>query len=325
MATELFPIDFVVTWVDGNDPEHRRKRLIYATGSESLHNDVGGETRYRSVGEIAFCIGSILRFAPFVRKIFIVTDQQNPHLEAFVAHNFPDNSTPIEIVDHTVIFRGYEHYLPTFNSVAIETMLWRIPGLSEHYVYMNDDFSIISPVGREDFFDKSGIPVTYSYWHSTVTARLMRFLRRRKDGHKKLRFRDTMLNAADVLGSNRFLRINHTPQMMLRSFFEKFYQEHPEVMENNIRHRFRSASRVNVHCLQSTALALSGKCRIEPSPHKYIYIQPRPDGTLVEKQIQQMEKAGALFCCLNSLDFASEESRRQILEAITSRIGIEIV
>ena len=134
MGSAVGPIDAVITWVDGDDPNHRMKRRKYACADELTNDDVGGEIRYRSVGEIRYCVASILRFAPFVRKIFIVTDGQDPKLDGFISRNFPDNEKKIEIVDHKVIFQGYESCLPVFNSLAIETMLWRIPGLADRFI-----------------------------------------------------------------------------------------------------------------------------------------------------------------------------------------------
>lgn len=101
-------IDVVIAWVDGNDPKHQAKMKPYLDPQSAKSDDIAGPTRFRSEGEIFYCVASILRFAPFVRKIFIVTDEQNPHLEEFVQKNFPDNRTPIEIVDHKILFRGYE-------------------------------------------------------------------------------------------------------------------------------------------------------------------------------------------------------------------------
>ncbi len=123
LENENYSIDAVITWVDGGDPLHKAKRLSYITNKqENKHIDVAGETRYRQVGEIYYCVASILRYAPWIRKIYIVTDNQNPHVDEFVSRNFPDNKTPIEIVDHKVIFRGYEQYLPTFRDFMMRAL-----------------------------------------------------------------------------------------------------------------------------------------------------------------------------------------------------------
>ena len=121
-------IDAVITWVDGNDPVHQAKRAQFLTHKrENTMKDVAGETRFNQVGEIYCCIASILRFAPWINKIYIVTDNQDPHVEDYINKYFPENKIPVEIVDHKVVFEGYEKYLPTFNSLAITSVLWRIP------------------------------------------------------------------------------------------------------------------------------------------------------------------------------------------------------
>ena len=145
-------IDIVIPWVDGDDPVLAAKRRQYLTGKrEDKHADVAAATRYCDLGVIFWCIDSINIFAPFIRKIFIVTDGQDPHLEEHLTARFPKGHIPVEIVDHSVIFKGYEKYLPTFNSRSIEALIWRIPGLSEHFLLMNDDFFLAGPdlVGKD--------------------------------------------------------------------------------------------------------------------------------------------------------------------------------
>jgi hypothetical protein len=58
----------------------------------------------------------------------------------------------IRIVDHREIFRSYQQLLPTFNSFAIETMLWRIEGLADRILYFNDDMMLVGSVKPIDFF-----------------------------------------------------------------------------------------------------------------------------------------------------------------------------
>jgi hypothetical protein len=81
-----------------------------------------------------------------VRKIFIVTDDQVPAW-LNVAH------PKITIVDQSSIVPD-KSWLPTFNSVAIEAQLHRIPGLAEHFIHINDDFFLGQPCRKEDFFTR---------------------------------------------------------------------------------------------------------------------------------------------------------------------------
>lgn len=317
-----FPIDAVVLWVDGDDPAHIAKRVKYMhNGREAQHNDVAGTVRYRQTGEINFCIASILRFAPFVRKIHIVTDNQNPHLEQLIALNFPDNKIPVEIVDHKVIFRGYEQYLPTFNAYAIESMLWRIPDLAEHFIYFNDDVMLVSPARRSDFFTDEGWPVAYAYRHKSFTARLLRAIRPRRGGHRKLVWRDSMLNSADILGLHGFLRIKHTTHQLCRSFFERYYAAHPDTLLRNISHRFRVPENFNAQTLFYMAKEQMGECRVESPLNKYIYIKSKLPA---DEELKQYDDNRVLFCCINSMCDGSQEDMEQIVTWLSKRLDIRL-
>jgi len=92
-------VDVVISWVDGNDPAHKQKIKPFLDSQSRKSDDIAGSTRFDSVGEIFYCIASIYRFAPFVRKIFIISDNQNPCMDEFIQENFPESKIEIEIVD----------------------------------------------------------------------------------------------------------------------------------------------------------------------------------------------------------------------------------
>lgn len=316
--------DLVITWVDGDDPRHRAKRYAYMSeGSENLFDDVAGETRFRQKGEIFFCVASVLRFAPFIKRIYLVTDGQDPHLDAFLAKHFPDRCVSVEIVDHRVLFRGYEQYLPTFNSLSIETMLWRIPGLSEHFLYMNDDLLFLSDVKRSDFFDDSGRPICYVSRYPTLLAVGLRALKPKKKGHKTFGYKDSMLNAEKILGYRAFFwKIAHTPFALRKSFFETFYAAHPAAMESNIRHKFRHPSQHNPQSLFYGALLRNGDAVSVNPDDKLLYIKPR-GRNYIQQKISAAEKQDRKFCCIQSLDTASETDCKILYTWLSLRIGLD--
>lgn len=271
MYDNMVPIDVVITWVDGDDISHREKRRKYASADELTNDDIGGEIRYKSVGEIRYCLASILRFAPFVRKIFIVTDNQNPQLDDFIETEFPDRTAEIVIIDHKVIFEGYESYLPVFNSLAIETMLWRIPGLSDHYVYFNDDVLLAAPVEPDDFFVGDSL-VCYASKMSWHFAAFLRWAKHIGKSHKVFGFKDSMINAAALLGRrDTFLLFDHIPHMMIRSVFEDYFTMHPEALKINISHRFRDQVQYNPQELCYLLAQKDGKAVIRSNKGKYLY------------------------------------------------------
>ena len=94
-------IDAVITWVDGSDPDYQMRYDKYLSGRSDI------KKQYLQSNEITFCIGSILKYAPFVRKIFIVTDGQSPNLEKIKKFAPLDK---VNIVDHKEIFNGAEGF-----------------------------------------------------------------------------------------------------------------------------------------------------------------------------------------------------------------------
>jgi hypothetical protein len=162
-------IDAVITWVDGGDPAHRRKLQDFLGAAAGGRSPAADPTRFGDCGEIEYCVASLLRYAPWLRTIHIVSDAQTPALIAKL------RGTPFEsrvrVVDHREIFAGYEQFLPTFSSLSIETMLWRIPGLAERFIYLNDDFQLLRPLAREDFFRDGGV-VLRGKWRGGATRRL---------------------------------------------------------------------------------------------------------------------------------------------------------
>lgn len=292
-----FPVDAVITWVDGADPAHREKLLRYAPSLSLSEEDVAGPTRYLSVGEIYWCVRSLRKFAPFIRRIFIVTDGQDPHI--------PEGNIPVEIVDHKTIFEGYGDYLPVFNSISIETMTWRIPGLSEHYLELNDDFMLCAPVGREDFFLDEGRPICYAKRHNIPFGFLSRALKPGENGHRKVTFKGVMLNGALLAGARwTYYRMNHTPRPLLRSFFEGFYAQHPENMLKNISFRFRNADQYSPEELLYATLLRSGRAELRNYSDRLFYYEPKDRKGRLERKFRKFDSGDYRFCCFNSLDKA---------------------
>lgn len=295
-----FPIDVVLTWVDGDDPAHREKMRRYAPDSAFREDDVAGATRFRSVGEIYWCVRSIRKFAPFVRRIFIVTDGQDPQI--------PEGKIPVEIVDHRTIFRGYGERLPVFNSIAIESMTWRIPGLSEHYVEMNDDFMLCAPLRPCDFYADEATPVCYAEKHSLLFDRFTRALKPKVNGRRKVTFKGVMLNGASLAGSRWiYYRMNHAPRPLLRSFFESYFAGHPEALERNISCRFRSAGQFSSEELFYVSKFRECSAVLKPFADVLFYLEPKDKRNYIPRKLAMLERGSYKFCCFNSIDKAGDE------------------
>lgn len=296
----MIPIDAVITWVDGNDPAHAAKMAAYGAPQKFTEEDVAGKTRFASVGEIYWCVASLRKFAPFLRSIFIITDGQDPGI--------PEGSIPVEIVDHRQIFAGYEDRLPVFNSIAIETMSWRIPGLSEHFIEMNDDFLLCALVQPEDFFTADGKAVCYASTLNLPFTRLTRALKRKENGHRKVTFKGTMLNGARLGGAWwRFFKLDHTPRPLMRSFFEGWFAAHTEQLERNISFRFRDPSQFSCEELHYIRLAKEGRLERRPVKGNLFYMEPKDKPDYIPLKMAKLRAGNYKFCCFNSIDKAAPE------------------
>jgi hypothetical protein len=320
------PIDVVIAWVDGNDPTHKKKLKPYLTTSVITSDDIAGPTRFRSVGEIFYCVASVFRFAPFVRKIFIITDNQNPNLDDFILQNFPDSNIQIEIIDHSVLFRGYEDYLPIFNSMSIESCTYRIPGLSENYVYLNDDFFLVRPAKYKDWFFDDKI-IAYGNWRNMPLDRLLWMIKPLKNGHKPIGFKDTMIAAARKMGYRwKYFHIEHIPHPLKKSVFEKYFSENPDHLIENLSHKFRNSKQFNPQETYYLLMFEKGKAIPSRAENILLYLKPvKRSKNYVARKIKAFEQNPAIkFCCIGSLDLASEEDRDQLLGWLKNLIDIEI-
>jgi hypothetical protein len=319
------PVDAVIAWVDGNDPAHKQKIHPYLNHQNLTFDDIAGPTRYRSVGEIIYSVASILRFAPFIRKIFIISDNQNPNLNDFIQLNFPDCTTKIEIVDHTVLFRGYESYLPVFNSLAIETCTYRIPDLMENYVYFNDDFFLVRPVQYTDWFKSDSI-VAYGNWRNILLDKLLWLIKPLKNGHKPIGFKDTMITAAIKLGRIwKYFHLEHIPHPLKKSVLEQYFIQHPDHFLSNISYKFRSPGQYNPQELYYLLMFKAGKAIREPVKNKFLYLKPVKRGDkYVTRKINTFElNTDIRFCCIGSLDLATNTDREKLLEWLEKVLNIK--
>lgn len=144
-----FPIDAVYTWVDGADMAWlERKSAALAALGIVTEDAATSAARFRNRDELRYSLRSIDMHGPWIRNIYLITDQQVP---AWLDINHPR----VRVVDHTEIF-GMSGSLPTYNSHAIESRMHHIEGLSEHFLYFNDDIFLGRPVQPSLFYLSNG-------------------------------------------------------------------------------------------------------------------------------------------------------------------------
>jgi hypothetical protein len=144
-----FAIDAVYTWVDGDDPRWRDRMTAARDAHQGLRPEAIDPVRFTDRGELRYSLRSLAAMAPWLRRIYLVTDDQVP--------DWLDADHPrVTVVRHREIF-GEVGRLPTFNSHAIESRLHRVPGLAEHFIYLHDDMFLGRPLGPTAFFHANGV------------------------------------------------------------------------------------------------------------------------------------------------------------------------
>ncbi|MFC0605380.1 Stealth CR1 domain-containing protein [Winogradskyella pulchriflava] len=298
-------IDAVILWVDGNDEAYHSKLSPYL--DEQPNATKSFNSRYVQVNEIEYSVKSILKYAPFVDTIFIVTDNQTPPFLKQNQHN--DNYSKVKIVDHTVLFKGYESNLPTFNSRTIETCIHRIPELSEHFIYLNDDFFIINPTTQSDFFTEKGFPVLRGKWQKFDTKK------KDKAGHKKAQD-----EAAKLLGFKKLFRFKHTPHPIRKSTLTEFFNENPEIFLENIKYKFRNKAQFLPVALANHLEIKNKTCR-KQTDLQLLYFRSYKKPLFWYKFKLNINSKNKLFMGLQSLNKSPEHILNYITNWLTNRFN----
>ncbi|MEU2506286.1 stealth family protein [Streptomyces sp. NPDC007863] len=252
-----FPVDAVYTWVDGQDPAWARRKA--AAKGEAYHAESASDARFISRDELRYSVRSLHLFAPWIRTVYIVTDDQVP---PWLREDLPG----IRVVSHREVFRNPAD-LPTFNSHSIESQLHHIDGLAEHFLYFNDDMFIGRPVAPHAFFTPTG------------TARY--FPSRNRIPQGPVVETDSPVDAAcknnRALLRARFGRVitqpmEHIPYALRRSAMDEAEAEFPEAWARTSASRFRAMT--DLSPTSSFALyyaALTG--RAQPGSMPFTYLQ----------------------------------------------------
>lgn len=309
-------IDFVIPWVDGSDPEWQEEKALY---SESNSSD-NGANRYRGFDNLQYWFRGIEKFAPWVNKVHFITWGHIP--------DWLDTTHPkLNIVRHEDYMP--EAYRPTFNARPIEVNLHRIRGLSEHFVYFNDDTFITKEMKPSDFF-KNGLPLdigvmdafTIREDHSYSVMNSLRIINKHFDKKQTIN-QNKQKWFSSKYGAQLYRNIAlypwkyftgfitlHLPEAYNKSTFEEVWEKEPEILDLTSKNKFRTKEDVTVWLMRFWRLAKG-----EFYPHK-------PSGKYYSiSSIEMSEEAAAAvreqkyqMVCLNDvLEETDFEEGKQIL------------
>ncbi|MBW5482468.1 stealth family protein [Streptomyces bambusae] len=294
-----FPVDAVYTWVDGNDPAWQARKA--AAKGEVYHEESASDARFLSRDELRYSIRSLHLFAPWIRNVYVVTDDQVP---AWMRTDVPG----FQVVSHREIFRDPAD-LPTFNSHSIESQLHHIDGLAEHFLYFNDDMFIGRPVTPHAFFTPVG------------TARYFPSPNRIPQG--PVAPTDTPVDAAcknnRALLLERFGRVitqpmEHIPYALRRSAMAEAEAAFPEAWARTAASRFRAMT--DLSPTSSFALyyaALTG--RAQPGSLRFAYVR-LSSGDLAERLEKLLDGRNHDSFCLNDTYSTADdlEAQQELLD-----------
>lgn len=321
---ENFPVDAVITWVDSTDVIWQNNINKFLEHKVDWNNS---ETinAYHSLDEIEITVTSILKNAKFIKNIYLVTDNQQPKNFDKLQNIAKKCKVNLMIIDHKIIFKGYEHYLPTFNSLSIESLIYKIPNLNEHFLYLNDDFFLMKEIEMEDFFIDSK-PIIRGEWSSFYENQLIRkFALKIKSFFKKVDpnkngYKLWQQNTAKLLGFKKYVRIDHTPVAMKKSTLEAYFKANPKSLENNVKFRFRNHTQFLITSL-SNHLEIQKNTFVLKNNFNLSYYQSYNYLKIVFKLFWFDRDATKKFMCFQMLVIANKKTLSYILNWIDKKLN----
>ena len=287
------PIDLVYCWVNGNDIEWQKKKQFWQK-KEGLETITAvNPCRYTDNQELKYSIRSAQMYAPWIRKIFIITSNQIPEW-LNIQH------TKIQIINDLDIMP--KEALPTFNSCAIETCLTNIPGLSEYFLYACDDMFFNKPVTPDYFFDENENP----------KIRLKKHNWSQEDIETKL-YRHTIYEMAKLI-DNQFLTYENTHNISVyrKSYFDACKNEFKNIFNQTTFSRFRSFSNiqrqiVDFWCLKNNkATGIYIDDLTKNQDQLYLSISSR------ENMNYKIQKNNPTLVCYNDSEDVKKENREKL-------------
>lgn len=322
-------IDAVISWVDGNDPVHQEKRRHVEHAEQNFKTELltgRDQTRFIDNGELEFCVYSIRKFAPWIRKIFIITDDQHPE---FLTSELM-KTLNVGIIDHKEIFSTYEWALPTFNSRTIESMLWRINGLASKFIYFNDDFILTKPVQKEDFFTADRV-VLRGKWNriskfgpfrmklNTLFSKLVR----RLFGITRSMHLLFQIKSAKLAGfEQKYYRCPHVPHPVRRSTLSEFFDKQPELLADNIRYKFRSTNQISAIYLANHLEIANGSALLKDADDLVMINGEYNLGFMFRIKINRILKKKVKFLCLQAVENLSKNQRKLLKKALRDHLNM---
>lgn len=307
-------IDIVLTWVDGSDPEWLAEKEKYLKLERNTFNKDSSVARYRDWGNLKYWFRGIEKYAHWVNKIFFVTWG---HVPDWLNLNNPQ----LKIINHQDFIP--KEFLPTFSINTIEDNFHRIEGLSEQFVYFNDDLFLIAPTKKTDFF-KHGKPVDsailtahcYSKKDTLVMTPIVDigvinehfdFKSTIKNNFFKwfnLKYKKGLLQNIVLYSCPRFPGIaqQHLAHSFLKSTFEEVWSKEKELLRETCQNRFRSTTDVNQWVFREWQLASGNFIPRKLNVGKSFVV----DKNNINEIVKYIKNSNGKMICINDEEMSEE-------------------
>lgn len=290
-------IDLVYFWVDGNDPKWRAKHDAFC-GKTSGTVETNGINRFANNDELKYSLRSVAMYAPWIRKIFIITDDQVPV--------WLDTSNPkVKIIDHKDILPAES--LPCFNSCLIGHYAYRTPGLAEHFLLGNDDTYINREVAPGDFFTSDGLPI--------VRLRRMYFRKLRWSFRENVRkktlsnYRRTLQRASQLVSDKFGHYYTGIPHHNINALLKSVCRD---VAENIMRDEFVANNKNHIRNDDDVQNVVFSYVALAEKRGKLRYVTDKESMIVKihkDKHYERLDKFRPMLFCMNDSEYANDSGR----------------
>lgn len=317
-------IDFVIIWVDGNDPKWQKEYRKYKgeAGDKSV-------TRFRDTETLQYWFRGVEKYAAWVNKIYFVTCGQRPEWLNI-------DNPKLVCVDHKDFIP--EEYLPTFSSHCIELNLHRIKGLSEHFVYFNDDMFIIDKMNPSDFF-KNGLPCDAAVINYPVpredpinlvpvvnTAMINRHFTKYEVVKKNFFKFYTPVYGKYLIKNIQFavgkwfpgFKYFHQPSSFLKSVFSEVWENESKKLNDTCKHKFRVLTDVNQWLFQDWQICIG---KFTPRNPSIGYYGTLDSEVALKNAVKAFESEKYKLFCPNDSGMDFEKMKNELVRIFESRLS----
>lgn len=287
----------VYFWVDGNDPKWRAKHDAFC-GKTSGTVETNGINRFANNDELKYSLRSVAMYAPWIRKIFIITDDQVPV--------WLDTSNPnVKIIDHKDILPAES--LPCFNSCLIGHYAYRTPGLAEHFLLGNDDTYINREVAPGDFFTSDGLPI--------VRLRRMYFRKLRWSFRENVRkktlsnYRRTLQRASQLVSDKFGHYYTGIPHHNINALLKSVCRD---VAENIMRDEFVANNKNHIRNDDDVQNVVFSYVALAEKRGKLRYVTDKESMIVKihkDKHYERLDKYRPMLFCMNDSEYANDRGR----------------